>query len=161
MIDAKGYYRKSQSGVGHRDINERTVRTLFTGQLPTIKYYISLFPFRRSLLKAVSEATGINFCDQVDRWYEEIKSALGRYEEIQNNALLISDSAKKPCGIVEIISLNELQISPKREEKLRGRLSKPLEADKWVLDCHMYFIEEMKEKANNGGFEHADNRSHG
>jgi hypothetical protein len=151
MIDEKGYYRKKQSTADHREINDRTVRTLFTGQFPTIKYYISLFLFRKSLLKAVSESTGIYFCDQVDRWYEEIKSALSRYEEIMNNALLISDGSKKPSGrIPETVNLEELQISSTLEERFRDRLSKPLETDKWVSECHLYFIEEMKEKMVTG-----------
>jgi hypothetical protein len=98
----------------------------------------------------------IDFCDQVEGWYEEIKSASRRYQEILHNALRFSDRAKKPSGsIVEATNLDELQISPMLEEKFRDRLSKPLEGHKWVSECHMYILEEVKEKAENGVFAHS------
>jgi hypothetical protein len=171
MIDEKGYYKKRNSFGDHPYLappdasfwerSKQTSSTFFTGQLLKTKYYISLFLFRKSLLKSVSEVTGINFSEQVDKWYDAIKRSLKVYKETLNRALTVSDRARKSLsGTLHTINLEELQISPMLEEKFRERLSKPLEIDKWVLDCGMYFIEEMKEKAKDGVFEHKDDSIH-
>lgn len=138
------------------------VKTFLIYQILETKHLISLFLFRKTLLNVVSEITGIKFCDQVDRWYEEIKIALNDYKDALNGTSALSDGAKHTVNdALLIISLEELQMNPRLQEKFRERLSKPLERDKWVYECQMDFIEEMKEKAKNRVFEHTDNSVHG
>jgi hypothetical protein len=170
MIDEKGYYKQGKSFADHPHLappdasfwerNNQTPRTFFTGQLLKTKYCISLFLFRKSLLKAVSEATGINFCDQVDRWYEEIKYALDDYEGTLERALTVSDGARESLGgVPDTINLDEIQISPQLEGKFRERISQPLESEKWVADCMLSFHKELIQKSENGVFTHRINKA--
>ena len=67
----------------------------------------------------------------------------------------VNDKARKSlAGALSTINLDEIQTTPRLEEKFRERLSKSAEIHKWAWDCHRYFLEEMKEKAKNGVFEH-------
>ena len=125
----------------------------FTCQLIRTKYYISVFLFRKSLLKAVSEVTGINFCDQVDRWYEEIRDNLQTYEDFLSRVITLSDRARESLsGVPDTINLDEIQISPQLEKKFRERISHPLESEKWVADCMLSFSKELIQKSEDGVF---------
>lgn len=129
----------------------QTPKTFFTFRLLEAKHYISLFLFRKSLLKAVSDATGIDFCDQVDRWYEEMKYDLEIYENFLSKALTLSDGIRDSLsGIPDTINLDEIQISERLENKFRERISQPLESEKWVVDCMLPFHKELIEKSENG-----------
>ena len=163
MIDEKGYYKKRESFGDHPNLaavdasfwekNNQTPSMFFTGQLIRTKYCISLFLFRKSLLKAVSEVTGINFCDQVDRWYEEIKDDLQMYEDLLSRALTLSDGARESfSGVPDTINLDEIQINEELEKKFRERISQPLESEKWVADCMLPFHKELIKKSENGVF---------
>ena len=104
-------------------------------------------------MKAVSEVTGINFCDQVDRWYEEIRDNLQTYEDFLSRVITLSDRARESLsGVPDTINLDEIQISPQLEKKFRERISHPLESEKWVADCMLSFSKELIQKSENGVF---------
>lgn len=156
-VDEKGFYKLHESLLDDRMLGipdthtweriKATPGTFFISALLKARKQITLFLFYRSVLKVVSEATSINFCEHPDKWYEDIKHTVDLFEGIFKKTITISERARKVLSdMPEIINLEELQIRPEIETKFRNRLSESPEGSKWLMDCQTYFFEGIIEK---------------
>ena len=158
-VDEKGYYRLPESLLDDRlgvpDTNawrriKVTPKTFFANMLLRVRDMIVSFLFYRSVMKVLSEATSINFCEHPDGWYEDIQHTLKVFEATFSKATTISDRFKGLLtDIPLIINLEELRISQKLEEKFRKRLAEPLEGYQWLMECQIFYFEEMIEREEN------------
>ena len=172
QIDDKGHYKKRTSLADHPLLGnpdtliwkgfKQTSKTAFTSILLRVKHKISLFLFKLSLAKILTEKTGINFSEPTDKWYKNIKTALNSYEDTLKRATMVSSRAKESLnGIPAAINLDEIQIKPEMEDKFRKFLSEPLERDGpdylriWPIRCQSCFHEEMMQMSENGTFSHS------
>jgi hypothetical protein len=156
-IDDKGYYKKRKSLIDHNLIGnpdtvfwgklKQTPRTAFTTMLLNVKHNIKMFLFKRSLTKVLTEETGVNFSEQTDKWYENIKFLLTDYETTLERAITASDRAREALSdLLDVIDLDELQIKPETEDKFRKSLwgqdigSEYLRLIKaWSMNCQIIY----------------------
>lgn len=161
-IDDKGYYKKRKSLIGHNLIGnpdtvlwgklKQTPRTAFTAMLLNVRHNIKTFLFKRSLANILTEETGVNFSEQTDKWYEDIKSFLTDYEITLKRAITVSDRARESLSdLLDVIVLDELQIKPETEDKFRKSLwgqdigSEYLRLIKaWSMNCQIIYNEAIK-----------------
>ena len=161
-IDDKGYYKKRESLVDHNLLGnpdtvlcgklKQTPRTAFTAMLLNVRRNIKTFLFKRSLTKVLTEETGVNFSEQTDKWYEDIKSFLTDYETTLERAITASDRAREALSdLLDVIDLDELQIKPEMEDKFRKSLwgqdigSEYLRLIKaWSLNCQNIYWDAIR-----------------
>ena len=90
---------------------------IFICILLKVKHRITLFLFKKSLAKVLTEKTGLNFSERPDSWYEKIKFAINRYKFYLEVTKKISKKARESLdGIIDNIDLecaNELGITIK------------------------------------------------
>lgn len=160
QVNEKGYHEPHKSLQNDRMFGipdvptwkriKATPRMFFTTILLRGKDRIQLFLFYKSVLKVVSEITGINFCEHPDAWYEDIQHTLSLFQDTFSKVTTVSDRFRGSLtDIPVIIDLEELLISQELEEKFRKRLSEPLDGCKWLMACQMFFYEEMIAKEEN------------
>jgi hypothetical protein len=115
--------------------------------LLNVKHNIKMFLFKRSLTKVLTEETGVNFSEQTDKWYENIKFLLTDYETTLERAITASDRAREALSdLLDVIDLDELQIKPETEDKFRKSLwrqdigSEYLRLIKaWSMNCQIIY----------------------
>lgn len=152
-LDSKGYYDANLSLLekvfSHRALDDLwkaaglTPQGFFTARLKEAKLELSLFLLCKSIMKVLSEMTGVDFPEDVDRWHHCLGTAVKSYEKVLDLAASISLSAKGSfSGMPRIVDLAELQPSSDLENLIRERLAKPLKKSQWFQNCKEYLIGE-------------------
>jgi hypothetical protein len=123
----------------------QTLKNFLTYQIQRVKTSVSLFLFSKTILNIFTEKTGIGFNEQLDFWYERIKSSIDIYSKALNDSLIISAREKKDLdGVLDPIGLDDIQINKEIEQKFRERLCLPLERDIWEIECKKLFYEDLE-----------------
>ena len=137
----------------------QTPRIFFTGVMLAVKEKISVFLFRKSIAEVLTEVTGVNFPEKIDKWYEKIQQTLDHYQDTLKTISSINGRTRDTLsGALVDIDLDELKVGRELEDKFKDRLQRPLGGERILEQCYIDFCKEMARREENGGFMHTLSR---